>query len=362
MPHYLSEKDRITILMMIGYGDRVRTHEDVHNLFNATHPEHQISRSTVSRIDKKFRETGSVKDKLRTGRPTINGQIKTNVLLSAIENPHINVRSLGDQYNIGKSSISNIFNAAKYHPYKVRLVHELAEDDFDRRTEFCEIMMAKCDENPDFSKYIIFSDEATFYLSGHVNRQNVRYWSDTNPHWIQTCHTQHPQKVNVWVGIVQNRVVGPYFFDQNLTGQLYLEFLQNRLIPDLIDLFPEDNNINQLNILLWFQQDGAPPHYARAVRNYLDAVFPNKWIGRRGAIEWPARSPDLTPLDYFLWGYLKSKVYVDRPENLDSLKERISLEMSNITEDMLQNVKEEFYYRLGYCQQVNGGQFQHLIK
>ena len=50
----------------------------------------------------------------------------------------------------------------------------------------------------------------------------------------------------------------------------------------------------------YFQQDGAAPHYVLHVGAYLDGVFPRRWIGRRGVIDWPARSPDLTPLDYFL--------------------------------------------------------------
>ncbi|KAJ8936845.1 hypothetical protein NQ318_000582 [Aromia moschata] len=50
-------------------------------------------------------------------------------------------------------------------------------------------------------------------LNGTVNRRNCRYWADVNPHWVMEAHTQYPQKVNVWFGIVGNRVVGPYFFD-----------------------------------------------------------------------------------------------------------------------------------------------------
>ena len=53
---------------------------------------------------------------------------------------------------------------------------------------------------------------------------------------------------------------------------------------------------------LYFQQDGAPPHYSRAVREYLDETFPEKWIGQRGPIDWPARSPDFIPNEFFLWG------------------------------------------------------------
>ncbi|KAJ4428699.1 hypothetical protein ANN_25692 [Periplaneta americana] len=68
-----------------------------------------------------------------------------------------------------------------------------------------------------------------------------------------------------------------------------------------------ENQVNEGNLVLdeqtlHFQQDGAPPHYALMA----DRRLPGKWIGRRGAVEWPARSPDLTPLDFFLWGHLKS--------------------------------------------------------
>ncbi|MBZ5796973.1 hypothetical protein K8353_43720, partial [Burkholderia contaminans] len=94
---------------------------------------------------------------------------------------------------------------------------------------------------------------------------------------------------------------------------------------------------------------------------YLDEVFPNRWIGRRGRIEWPARSPDLTPLDYFLWGYLKSKVYVTRPENLEDLKARIRHEIYRIPLEVIDNVQKEFINRLGYCQVANGAQFEQLI-
>ena len=69
-----------------------------------------------------------------------------------------------------------------------------------------------------------------------------------------------------------------------------------------------------------FQQDGAPPHYAIAVREILDDDLQNRWVGIRGPIEWPSRSPDLTACDYWLWGYLKEKVYARIPRDVDMLK------------------------------------------
>ena len=50
------------------------------------------------------------------------------------------------------------------------------------------------------------------------------------------------------------------------------------------------------------QRDGAPPHYHPDVHAYLDDNLPGHWIGGGGPIEFPPRSPDLTPLDFCLWG------------------------------------------------------------
>lgn len=133
-------------------------------------------------------------------------------------------------------------------------------------------------------------------------------------------------------------------------------------MPVLRHLFPNPLDPNLTDERLWFQQDGAPPHYAAIVRQYLDRIFPGRWIGRRGAIEWPARSPDLTPLDFFLWGHLKSRVYIQKPNNIEDLKERIREEIRNITPEMLHNVRDETYHRLGCCQHLNGTHIEQLLR
>ncbi|MBZ5796646.1 hypothetical protein K8353_42015, partial [Burkholderia contaminans] len=141
-------------------------------------------------------------------------------------------------------------------------------------------------------------------------------------HWMMEANTQCPEKVNVWTGIINSQIIGPYFVDGTLTGARYLDFLQNFLVPELRMLFPDDENHNEIDRNIWFQQDGATPHFSLEVRAYLNQAFPNRWIVRRGEIECSARSPDLTPLDDFLWGYLKSKVYFNRPNNVEDLKDR----------------------------------------
>ena len=74
---------------------------------------------------------------------------------------------------------------------------------------------------------------------------------------------------------------------------------------------------------VWFQQDGAPPHTARMAREWVLRQFEGRVLSLRTRHEYPARSPDLTVLDYFLWGYLKHLVFKTRPETVEVLQERI---------------------------------------
>ena len=92
-----------------------------------------------------------------------------------------------------------------------------------------------------------------------------------------------------------------------------LDKLRNVIVPALKQR-PDFNK-------LYFRQDGAPPHYATAVRNLLDETFPDKWIGRRGPIEFPPRSPDITPMDFFVWGVIKDSVYSRKPRSVEDLRQ-----------------------------------------
>lgn len=130
--------------------------------------------------------------------------------------------------------------------------------------------------------------------------------------------------------------------------------LQDWLFPRL----HEDNFI--------FQQDGAPPHWSRQVREYLNETLPNRQISRQGAgdlalLSWPPRSPDLTPCDFFLWGFVKDNVYVPPlPHNLEELKNRIRTAITPVSMDMLTRVWEEFEYRCNIVRVAGGGHIEHL--
>jgi len=96
----------------------------------------------------------------------------------------------------------------------------------------------------------------------------------------------------------------------------------------------------------WFQQDGATAHTSSASIAVLREHFPERLISIRGKLEWPARSPDLSTCNFFLWGFLKFRVYMNRPRTLQDLKTNIQKEITNITPAMLTRVTTNARNRL----------------
>jgi len=111
-----------------------------------------------------------------------------------------------------------------------------------------------------------------------------------------------------------------------LNGIKYQNFLEQEL-PLLEDVALD------VRQSMWFQHDGCPAHYSIA-REVLDRDYNGRWIDRGGPINWPARSPDLTSPDFFLWGYLKDKVYQQVPTTRENMIERIRNACAEILADM----------------------------
>lgn len=172
----------------------MRSYREVRNIFNETFRVGLtgITAMTVQRTVRRFNDTGTVRDLPRSRRPRSaeNEEKSLDVLLSFTEDPHTFVRRAAQEHEISKLSVHNILKRAKFHPFKVVLVHKLNEDDFDRREGYSADMMARIDENTNFPSNIVFSDEATFELDGTLNRHNCRYWADTNPHWPREDKSQ----------------------------------------------------------------------------------------------------------------------------------------------------------------------------
>ncbi|GFW79405.1 transposable element Tc3 transposase [Trichonephila clavipes] len=199
-------------------------------------------------------------------------------------------------------------------------------------------------------------DEAHFWFNGYVNKQNCRIWSEANPQvYVET--PLHPEKLTVWCALWAGGIIGPYFKNDeghNVTvnGDRYRAMITNFFIPEL-----NNHDVQEL----WFQQDGATCHTARATIDLLKDTFGDRLISRFGPVNWPPRFCDLTPLDYFLWGYVKSLVYVDKPQTLDHLEDNIRRVIADIRPQMLEKVIENWTSRLDYIRANRDSHMPEII-
>ncbi|GFU87850.1 putative transposable element [Trichonephila clavipes] len=225
------------------------------------------------------------------------------------------------------------------------------------RCRFVELAQNEIAVVPDFHKRILFSDEAHFWLNGYVNKQNCRIWSEANPLvYVET--PLHPEKLTVWCALWAGGIIGPYFFKNDeghnvtVNGDRYTAMITNFFIPELNNHYVQE---------LRFQQDSATCHTARATIDLLKDTFGDRLISRFGPVNWPPRSCDLTPLDYFLWGYVKSLVYADKSQTLDHLEDNICRVIADIRPQMLEKVIENWTSRLDYIRASRGGHMPEII-
>lgn len=315
------------------------------------------SRNTINLWIENFRSSGSTLKRKPTGRPR---SIRTpdnieRVRQAVLTSPHRPARRHATALHMSDRSVRRILHQElHFHPYKIAIVQQLKPHDYANRQRFVEQMIDLMDDQ----KTLVMSDEAHFHLDGYVNKQNFRYWSDTNP---QELHERplHSAKLTVWCGVTKKCVIGPYFFEEagrtvTVNQERYLRMLDIFAIPEL-----KRNRLGMKNIL--FQQDGATAHTANRVMDYLRRKFRGRVISRHGDIAWPARSPDLSVCDFFLWGYLKSKVYANKPRTLEDLKEAIKEVIGSITNEMLSKVFDSFAARLEECMLRNGHHLHDVI-
>ena len=171
-------------------------------------------------------------------------------------------------------------------------------------------------------------------------------WSDSRP--LEGIEVPlHDQKVLVWCAISANSVFGPYFFEESVNKDNYLHMLQNYFSPKLLRTAAYQN--------YYFQQDGATPHTANIVQEYLSRKFSARFIDKK---MWPPRSPDLNPCDFYLWGYLKSVAYNPLPKTLDDLKANIVREIKKISKDVLNSVFLNFEKRCNLIISADGGHIE----
>lgn len=314
---------------------------------------------TFVRVHRTLRERGSLRNLEKSGRSVTVTTVQTEErILNAVEaNPSTSVRRLSHEEGVSKTSVWRILKCQLLYPYHMQRVQGLSPRDFQPRIEFCQWLLRKIALIPLFLTNILFTDEAGFSREVIFNYHNNHFWADVNPRKISQRKHQVRFCVNVWLGIIGDVLLGPVFLPNRLNGASYLDFLIN-MLPELLDGMTLHERTT-----MWFMQDGAPPHFTLDVRHHLNMTFGNRWIARGGPVAWPARSPDLNPLDFCLWGYLKSLVYQTPVENMEELQERVVNGCNVIRQNpgVFERVRVSLRNRIDRCLDMNGGHFEHML-
>lgn len=320
----------------------------------------QPSNRTVLQSVQRLRDTGSVRPTYEgrgRDRPAHIQQAEEEILDLIAENPTASTYDLARDVGVSQTTANNILRAHLLHPYHVQRVQQLTDNDWEPRRALCAWFRRKEAQQPDFAASVLFTDECCFTRDGILNYHNTHYWCNANPHVIRQSRFQWRFSVNVWCGIFGDTLLGPIVLPQRLNGPAYLQFLETTL-PDLLEDIPLLTRAH-----MWFMHDGAPPHIAVPVRNWLDTTFPRHWIGRSGPVRWPARSPDLNPLDFFVWGHLKTIVYRTEIADEADLQQRIFAAAETIRNrpGTLTHVRDNFRRRLEACLRADGSHFQQWL-
>lgn len=166
------------------------------------------------RLHQRLSENGSFKKLTGNNeRPRTVATVEAEeaVLNQIEEDPTTSTRKIAEAVNISQSTVSRILKRELLYPYHLQRVQALLPGDFPKRLTFCQWLQEKIGENPHFLARTLFTDEANFSKNAIMNFHNNHIWAYENPHGIIESRHQQQFSVNVWVGIIADNLIGPFF-------------------------------------------------------------------------------------------------------------------------------------------------------
>jgi hypothetical protein len=236
----------------------------------------------VKRSEQRLREAGylTIPARFNAFCPrSVQTLVTEDAIIAAVERePLRSSRAIARELGLPQVFVLNVLYDDELHPYHCSQNQHQPGSSFSAGAETC------------FTREEVFS-----FHSSHL-------WSPANPLASLARGYKARFSSNVWFSMVVVVVlVGLYPLPRwRVLAKFFLQTVITRLLEDVL-------------IAMWqglcFQHDGVTPHHGENVREWLDAMYTGRWIGRGGPIAWPLQSPDLTALDSFLWGHLKWHVY-----------------------------------------------------
>ena len=248
MPSEFSHVECCYMHFVLGFcdGNARAAVEEYHRRF----PDRRIpSRGLFTHIHQTMRETACLPSVAVQSEKEVVPLINTreNILEMVQRSPRLSIRRIASRIGVSRIQVWRTLHEENLHPSYDHRVPHLERGDPPQHTDLCHWITA----HPKLLN----------------NSRNVHTWSYDNPHESSVTKFQRRFSVNIWCSLLGNKLIGPFVFGNNLTGNTYEVFLRNELTGLLED-------IPLIMSQMYFQHDGAPPHYTRHVREYLTLRLP----------------------------------------------------------------------------------------
>ena len=307
-----------------------------------------------SRVVNRFKESGSVKTKSPPG-PVKTKTTENNiaVIRDRMEgDPTTSIRKLSSEMSLGHATVWRILRKdLKMYPYKPKNVQPLTEAHKAGRLEFSRWLL---DQPEEFADYVLWSDEKMLEEKIRPNKQNERYWGVVDPEIEEECRVQGGKKIMCWAGLIHGEVILHWFEEGTVNQLVYLDMLENVVWPRIRSVSSRRQ--------YFFQQDGATAHTTLRVREWLATKFRERIISRYTNIPWPSRSPDLSPLDYWLWSVCLAELRRNPPSDMEELKEIVQEYINSLEPGEIIKACRDITPKAMACIESNGGVFEYKLK
>lgn len=328
------------------------------------YPEKQWSLTTLNRLCRQINETGSVIERKKgSGRPksarTTENIAKVHELICSQEDrpgTSKSTRETARAVGISEGSVRNIAKSdiglSSFKRTPVQVINEATRQ---KRLTRSKSLLRRLTVQK--SKRVFFTDEKIFYISPPVNSQNNRLWSagrkrDVDPKRLLVERAKFSAHVMVSAGISYAGKGRLHFVADKakINADYYVNILLPQLIEDCEKLMPGS---------FIFQQDGAPAHTARQTQEWLALKCP-EMINKD---EWPPNSPDLNPLDYYVWGAMLHmyQKYTPKPTSKTELQAVLEKIWDDLPQQSVEKAIMSFRKRLQMCIKADGGHIEHLV-
>ncbi|CAK9827593.1 Transposable element Tcb1 transposase [Anthophora retusa] len=311
-------------------------------------------RSTVYDIVQRYAaaeksEEGSANPTRRThskGRSVRTPAVVQRAQQLISENPGTSLTNLATILGVSEASIRRIAQEdLRYTSYVLKVRQMLSETAKTKRIARCNLILCSL-KNEAAGRLRFFSDEKIFTVDAKVNRRNDRWLAHDPADVPVVARTKFPASVHV-LSVVSSEgdVMPPHFFKkgETINKEVYLRILSTTVKPWMETIASGRSYI--------FQQDGAPAHTSHLIQNWLSDNVDMFW----SKDFWPANSPDLNPLDYYVWSVIKRVSNKSRHPNVASLQAAIEAAFANLDKEQLKRACSRFRSRIEAVIAAEGG-------